>query len=413
LPDHVRAGAEAPFDGEVARERRDRIVARAEAEGFDAVAVSPARLPETVRRDLGLFLDQGRQGDMAWMAETRARRGDPRVLWPEAVSVLSLGLSYAPAEDPLAVTRWPDRGAISVYSRGRDYHDIAKKRAKALARWIHGTLGGDVKVFVDTAPVMEKPLAAQAGLGWAGKHTNLVSRRFGSWLFLAEVFTTLAVTPDAPHVDRCGSCSRCLSACPTGALDPAAPYRIDARLCVSYLTIEHKGPLPRPLRRAMGNRIYGCDDCLAVCPWTRFAPPSPHEGLWPRLELNAPRLVDLAGLDDAAFRAVFSGSPIKRTGRARMVRNVLVALGNSGRPDLAGVAADRLSDESPLVRGAAVWALRRLWTDAGSGLAAAKADHLAREDDPAVRAEWDGGLDDPVSLALPGPPSLDGPGTKR
>jgi epoxyqueuosine reductase len=367
---------------------KDAILARARAIGLDAAAVTRAWLPEDTRRDLNLFLDQGRHADMAWMETTRNRRGDPRVLWPEAASILTLGLNYGPgAMDPLAPLALRDRGVISVYSRNRDYHDIVKSRLKALARWIHDSTGAEVKVFVDTAPVMEKPLAARAGLGWAGKHTNLVSRDYGSWLVLGEVFTTLDLEPDPPHADLCGSCQRCLEACPTGAIRVDAPRRIDARLCVSYLTIEHKGPIPRTLRSRMGNRIYGCDDCVAVCPWNRFAVTTPHDGLLPRAELTAPRLADLAGLDDAGFRSVFAGSPLKRTGRDRFVRNVLIALGNSDRPDLLGAVYPRLDDSAPVVRGAAVWALRRLETDP-ERVADQRARREAVESDPDVRAEW-------------------------
>jgi epoxyqueuosine reductase len=369
---------------------RAAILDQAAALGLDAAAVTRAWLPEETRRDLDLFLEEGRHGDMAWMDGTRERRRDPRVLWPQAVSILTLGLNYGPGQlDPLDLLNHPDRGAVTVYARNRDYHDILKSRAKALARWIHATFAADVKVFVDTAPVMEKPLAGRAGLGWTGKHTNLVSRRFGSWLFLAEVFTTLDLPPDDPHPDLCGSCRRCLSACPTGAIRPDAPYRIDARLCVSYLTIEHKGPIPRPLRPMLGNRIYGCDDCLAVCPWNRFATRTPHDGLMARAELTAPRLADLAALDDAGFRAVFSGSPIKRIRRDRFVRNVLIALGNSGRPDLLPAAVSLLDDPAPLVRGAAVWAVRRLITDSGREAGLRRAC-LAKESDPDVAAEWHG-----------------------
>jgi len=369
--------------------RKTAILDQAATLGLDVAAVTRAHLPDSARRDLGLFLDQGRHGTMAWMAEHRDRRGDPRTLWPEAVSIVTLGMNYGPEDaDPLAVLNDRTRAAISVYARGRDYHDVFKKRAKALARWMHTTFGADVKVFVDTAPVMEKPLAGQSGLGWTGKHTNLVSRRFGSWLFLGEVFTTLVLPPDSPETDHCGSCRRCLDVCPTGALDPAAPYRIDARLCVSYLTIEHKGPIPPALRARLGNRVYGCDDCLAVCPWNRFTRATAHDGLKPRPTLEtAPRLANLAALDDAAFRALFSGSPIKRTGRDRFVRNVLIALGNSHRPDLLPVVAARLDDPSPLVRGAAVWAFRRLAPDVET----VRREHDRRaldEPDPHVRAEW-------------------------
>jgi len=364
------------------------ILEQAAALGLDAAAITQAALPESVRRDLALFLKDGRHGTMGWMAEHQDRRGDPRVLWPEAVSIITLGMTYGPETDPRAVQDQRDRGAVTVYARGRDYHDVLKKRAKVLARWIHGTLGAEVKVFVDTAPVMEKPLGHQSGLGWSGKHTNLVSRHHGSWLFLGEVFTTLPLPPDPPHINRCGSCQRCLESCPTGALTPAAPWRIDPRLCVSYLTIEHRGPIPRPLRPLMGNRIYGCDDCLAACPWNRFAPPTPHDALKPRPALaTAPRLADLAALDDTAFRTLFSGSPIKRTGRDRFVRNVLIALGNSDRPDLLPAVVARLDDASPLVRGAAVWALRRLSPDPAQ-VARERQRRGSAETDPDVREEW-------------------------
>jgi epoxyqueuosine reductase len=321
---------------------------------------------------------------MDWLAATAERRGDPRVLWPEVRAIVMLGVNYGPATDPLAILRARERGAISVYARGDDYHDVIKKRLKALARWLVATAGGDVKVFVDTAAVMEKPLAASAGLGWQGKHTNLVSRQFGSWLFLGALFTTLELPADAPETDHCGVCRACLDVCPTAAFP--APYRLDARRCISYLTIEHKGPIPRELRPLMGNRIYGCDDCLAVCPWNKFAQQGREAKLAARDALMAPRLADLARLDDAAFRALFAKSPVKRTGRDRFVRNVLIAIGNSGDPALVPVAEERLDDAAPLVRGAAVWALSRL--AARERFVALAAERREAEADPAVTEEW-------------------------
>lgn len=326
---------------------------------------------------------------MAWLAETAARRADPRVLWPEAQAVAMLAFNYGPREGAFAALSQPDRGAISVYARHRDYHDVLKGRLKLIAGGLVSRAGGDVKVFVDTAPVMEKPLAAAAGLGWQGKHTNLVSRRAGSWLFLASIFTTLPLPPDEAEIDHCGSCRACLDACPTNAFP--APYRLDARRCVSYLTIEHAGPIPRELRPGIGNRIYGCDDCLMVCPWNKFAAEGREAKLSARADLDAPPLSVLAGLDDAAFRAHFAGSPIKRTGRDRFVRNVLVAIGNSADAALAPVAEARLTDASALVRGAAVWALSRLWpADRFRGVAMAA---LSGEDDEEVAAEWRAGLE--------------------
>jgi epoxyqueuosine reductase len=273
-------------------------------------------------------------------------------------AIVMLGLNYGPNRDPLEILKHGERGALSVYAQGDDYHDVVKARLKALARWLVSVAGGDVKVFVDTAAVMEKPLAAAAGLGWQGKHTNLVSRDYGSWLFLGAIFTTLELPPDAPEEDHCGSCRACLDVCPTAAFP--APYRLDARRCISYLTIEHKGPIPRDLRPLMGNRIYGCDDCLAVCPWNKFAQEGREAKLFARETLRAPRLADLARLDDAQFRALFTKSAVKRTGRNRFVRNVLIAIGNSGDSSLAAEAERLLDDASPLVRGAAVWALGRL-----------------------------------------------------
>ena len=318
---------------------------------------------------------------MDWLAATAARRSDPRVLWPDARAVIMLGLNYGPDEDPLAILARRDRGAISVYAQGDDYHDLIKSKLKAIARWLIATAGGDVKVFVDTAAVMEKPLAASAGLGWQGKHTNLVSREHGSWLFLGAIFTTLALEPDEAEIDHCGTCRACLDVCPTAAFP--APYRLDARRCISYLTIEHKGPIPRELRAAMGNRIYGCDDCLAVCPWNKFAHAGREAKLAARAALRAPKLAELARLDDAAFRALFAKSPVKRTGRDRFVRNVLIAIGNSGDKALAAEAERLIGDPSPLVRGAAVWAIARLDPPRFARLAATQ-----RESDAAVLEEW-------------------------
>lgn len=327
--------------------------------GFDACGFTSAKGTTADRDHLAAYVEQGRHGDMAWMADTQARRADPQTLWPDARSVVVLGQNYGPNRDPLAIHAHPDRGAVSVYAQGRDYHDIVKKRLKALARWMVETIdAADVKVFVDTAPVMEKPLAARAGLGWQGKHTNLVSRTFGSWLFLGEVFTTLDIPADAPEPDHCGSCTACLDACPTGALD--APYRIDATRCVSYLTIESRSAVPEELRARLGNRIYGCDDCLSACPWNKYTVPTTEPAFLPRAELTAPRLGDLAGLDDAAFRRVFAGAPVKRTGRDRMVRNTLYALGNGGEKEGGVRAGALLDDPSELVRDAARWALKRL-----------------------------------------------------
>jgi len=351
--------ATAPSDGPfIGPDPRPILRDRALALGFDAVGFARADLAPEARARLLAFLDQGLHGDMGWMADRVEQRANPRVLWPAAVSVIVLGLCYAPDDDPLASLGRPDRGTISVYARNRDYHAIVKGRLKHLAQFIVSRFGADVKVFVDTAPVMEKPLGQQAGLGWQGKHTNLVSRTHGSWLFLGEIFTTLPIPPDAPHPDRCGSCARCLTACPTDAFP--APYRLDARRCVSYLTIEHKGPIPVDLRPLMGNRIYGCDDCLAVCPWNRFARAGAHAGLQARADLVAPALADLAALDDAGFRARFAGSPIKRIGRDRFVRNVLIAIGNSADPALVPAARRLTGDADPVVAEAARWALERL-----------------------------------------------------
>ncbi len=336
----------------------DAIRAKALSLGFDAVGFASADLGPDARNRLADFLAAGRHGDMGWMQARADQRADPKTLWPEARSVISLGLSYAPSGDPLALRDQKDRGAISVYARNRDYHDVVKGMLKHLAQFIVGRHGHDVKVFVDTAPVMEKPLAARAGIGWQGKHTNLVSRSHGSWLFLGEIYTSLELTPAEPHADRCGTCTNCLDACPTAAFP--APYQLDARRCIAYLTIEHEGAIPEEFRVAIGNRIYGCDDCLAVCPWNRFAVATRHAKLTAREDLTAPLLSEFAALDDAGFRTRFSGSPIKRIGRDRFVRNVLIAIGNSGDPDLRHAAAALLVDANPVVAEAAAWAMGRL-----------------------------------------------------
>ncbi len=337
---------------------RGLIRERALALGFDAVGFAPAALGPEAREHLAAFLAAGQHGDMHWMADRAEQRADPTALWAEARSVIALGLSYAPEGDALATLGRPDRGNISVYARGRDYHDVVKGRLKHLAQFVAARFGPAVKVFVDTAPVMEKPLAQRAGIGWQGKHTNLVSRAHGSWLFLGEIYTTLELPPDPPHADRCGTCTRCLNACPTDAFP--APYRLDATRCISYLTIEHRGPIPHALRPLIGNRIYGCDDCLAVCPWNRFAAVAREAKLRARPELTAPRLAELAALDQAGFRLAFAGSPIKRIGWARFLRNVMIAIGNSGAAALVPAAARLAGAEDPVLAEAARWAVGRL-----------------------------------------------------
>ena len=337
---------------------KSRVVARARHEGFDLARIcSPRDVPQVPDR-LAAFLAQGFHGQMGWMKERSHWRGDPSVLWPEARSVIMLGESYTPEGDPLATLDQPEVATISVYARNKDYHDIVKKRLKRLARWLIEEAGGEVKVFVDTAPVPEKPLGQAAGLGWQGKHTNLVSRDLGNWFFLGSVFTTLDLEVDIAEVDHCGSCRACLDACPTDAFP--APYQLDARRCISYLTIEHKGPVDETLRPTMGNRIYGCDDCLAVCPWNKFAQAAQEVRYHAREDLQSPALTELAALDDAAFRAKFSGSPIKRIGRDRFVRNVLYAIGNSGSPALLPVAQTHMTDPDATVADAARWAVARL-----------------------------------------------------
>jgi epoxyqueuosine reductase len=364
-------------------ERKRAIRELARAHGFDVAGfVQPDAIAGAASR-LAQFLAEGMHGDMAWMATTAERRGDPRALWPAVRTIVMLGMNYGPDRDPLSILKERSLGAVSTYAQGEDYHELIKSKLKAIGRALAQAAACEVKVFVDTAAVLEKPLAAAAGLGWQGKHTNLVSREFGSWLFLGAIFTTLEIEPDAPETDHCGSCRACLDICPTSAFP--APYRLDARRCISYLTIEHKGPIPRELRAAISNRIFGCDDCLAVCPWNKFAQAGREAKLAARAELRAPPLVELARLDDAAFRRLFAKSPVKRTGRSRFVRNVLIAIGNSGDASLVAEAERLLDDEAPLVRGAAVWALSRL---APAGMRALAAERRDREPDPDVQAEW-------------------------
>ncbi|MFY9350342.1 MAG: tRNA epoxyqueuosine(34) reductase QueG [Sphingobium sp.] len=329
--------------------------------GFAACRIAPADAAPQAAARLRAWLDAGHHGDMLWMEERAAQRGSPKELWPQVRSVVMLGMSYAPGRDPLALEGVGDRGRISVYAQGKDYHDVVKKGLKSLARWLVEQRPGSLKVFVDTAPVMEKPLAQGAGLGWQGKHSNLVSRSHGSWLFLGAIYSELALAPDAAESDHCGSCTACQTACPTDAFP--APYRVDARRCISYLTIEHKGPIPHDLRAGIGNRIYGCDDCLAVCPWNKFADMgAANRAFLGRAELAAPALADLLDLDDAAFREIFSGSPIKRIGRNRMVRNAAIAAGNSGDARLLARLQPLTQDADPVVAEAAAWAISRLKT---------------------------------------------------
>ena len=361
---------------------RALIEREARRAGFDAVAVTtPDSIPLAAPR-LADFVAAGFHGSMGWMEETLARRGDPRTLWPEVRSIVMLAMNYGPSSDPMAALADKSRAAISVYARNRDYHDVIKGRLKEIAGKLASASGAEVKVFVDTAPVMEKPLAAAAGIGWQGKHTNLVSRQFGAWLFLGSIFTAIDLDPDEPEPDHCGSCRACLDICPTNAFP--APYRLDARRCISYLTIENKGPIPHEFRNAIGNRIYGCDDCLAVCPWNKFASEASEAKLVAREDLRGPPLADLLALDDAAFRGLFSASPVKRIGRDRFVRNVLIAAGNSGDASLAPRCEALLRDPSPLVRGAAVWALGRLVGPGRLAVLARRSD----EADAGVAEEW-------------------------
>jgi epoxyqueuosine reductase len=363
---------------------RSALAQEARALGFDCIGITAPDTIADAAKHFREFLEIGGHGDMDWLAQHPERRADPRGLWPDVRSVIMLGVNYGPDEDPLAILKHRTRGAISVYAQGDDYHDVIKKRLKALARWLVAKAPSEVKVFVDTAAVMEKPLAQASGLGWQGKHTNLVSREFGSWLFLGAIFTTLDLPHDQVEIDHCGSCHACLDICPTSAFP--APYKLDARRCISYLTIENKGAIPREFRKAIGNRIYGCDDCLAVCPWNKFAQEGRETKLAARDELRAPELAELVRLDDAAFRARFTKSPVKRIGRDRFVRNVLIAIGNSGEGALAREAERLLVDESPLVRGAAVWALGQLL--GAQEFAARRTNALPIEKDASVRHEW-------------------------
>lgn len=363
---------------------KDELRRRAADLGFDGVRVTEPDAIGAAGERLADFITAGRHGDMHWMQTTADRRAHPSVLWPQARSVIMLAMSYAPATDPLDALDDPHRGVVSVYAKGKDYHDVLKGRIKQLAADFARTSGAEVKVFVDTAPVMEKPLAAAAGLGWQGKHTNLVSREHGSWLFLGAIMTTAELEPDAPEVDHCGSCRRCLDVCPTDAFP--APYVMDARRCLAYLTIEHKGHIPEPFRVPMGNRVFGCDDCLAVCPWNKFAQAAREARFAARAETDNPPLGELLALDDRSFRARFAGTPVKRTGRDRFVRNVLIAAGNSGDAELLPQVEALLGDESPLVRAMAIWAMRRLTRDEVGPQQRRR--HLAREGDESVRAEW-------------------------
>ncbi len=340
------------------RSIKEAIRAKAHELGFDAVGFADAQPDPADARNLTAYLADGRHGGMTWMEANAVRRGDPRALWPDAQCVVSVGLNYGPAGDPLAPLAEAERGVVSVYAQGRDYHKVVKKGLKALGRWMSEAFACEVKVFVDTAPVMEKPLAMRAGVGWVGKHTNLVSRMFGSWLFLGEVFTTLDLPADAPETDHCGSCDRCLRACPTGALPE--PYRIDPRRCISYLTIEHKEAIDDDLSAAMGNRIYGCDDCLAVCPWNKYAVATPHAELVSRPDIGLMALEKWADLDEDAFAALTAGTPVKRTGRDRLIRNVMIASGNSSSPAISALVSNHTEDRSPLISDAAKWAGNRV-----------------------------------------------------
>ncbi len=363
------------------------LKARAIALGFDSFGIAPADARPDLPERLNAALAAGWHGEMDWMAETAERRASPRGMWPEAKSVIVLGINYGPESDPLAILGERSLGTISVYARNRDYHEIIKGKLKEIAGLLARRSGAEVKVFVDTAPLMEKPLAEAAGLGWQGKHSVLVSREFGSWLFLGAILTSAELPGDKAHAESCGSCTRCLDICPTNAFP--APFQLDARRCLAYLTVEHKGPIPLEFRAPMGNRIYGCDDCLAVCPWNKFASVSREAKLRARPELERPQLAELVQLDDAGFRSLFAGSPIKRIGHARFLRNVLIAIGNSADRELVPLVEARLDAEEALVRGAAVWALRRLAPERADELRLA---YLAGESDSSVMDEWSGDI---------------------
>jgi epoxyqueuosine reductase len=365
------------------------VLDEARAAGFVTARVTtPAAIGAVVADRLAEFLREGRHGDMAWMATTAERRRHPLGMWAGTRSIVMLGLNYAPEGDPLAVLAERARAAISCYAQGRDYHDVVKAGLERVAGVLARESGAEVKVFVDTAPLMEKPIAEAAGLGWIGKHTNLVSREYGSWLFLGAILTSAELEPDAPEVDHCGSCRRCLDICPTDAFP--APYQLDARRCIAYLTIEHKGHIAPEFRKAIGNRVFGCDDCLAVCPWNKFAAAARDMRLEAREELRSPPLTELLALDDAAFRKRFAGTPVKRTGRDRVLRNALIAAGNSGDESLVPAVQRLLEDASPLVRAMAVWAFSQLAESAT--WASARSRNASRETDPAVRAEWSAGM---------------------
>jgi len=363
---------------------KSHIIKTAHNLGFDVVRVTDPDGLAPNAAYFKTFLDKGYHGDMVWLKEKSDRRSDPRILWPGVKTIILLGMNYGPDQNPLDTLELKDIGNISVYARGKDYHDVIKKKLKQVARDLHRRFDADVKVFVDTAPVMEKPLAAKSGLGWQGKHSNLVSRDYGSWLFLGSIFTSLELAPDPPENDHCGSCSKCLDICPTNAFP--APNQLDARRCISYLTIEYKGHIAEEFRKPMGNRIYGCDDCLAICPWNKYAKKLSETTYLPRVELSFPELGDLVMLDDAAFRQVFSGSPIKRIGRDYFIRNILIAIGNSNNPGLIPKVKEHLNDPAAIVRAMAVWALRQLCYE--HQWQTLKKHHLTNEADHDVRQEW-------------------------